>query len=328
MNVNILKSQKSAVDPLMATFIITRKCTIACPMCLFKCGPQRQETLSEELALKTLEEINRLKIKCIGITGGEPFLEFNLMNDLAKMANYYGMIVILVTNSHWALTKIIALEKLGELKKAGITRIQISIDDQHQSHIPLDRVYNAVQAAKELGFEDIKLIGSTIGNSEKFKFYLLYLQEFLGLEINEIDLIDGPRVSHKYYKDPSQKRYSISELENAKSLNIPVGKPFDCLKDLMIDINGDVYPCCNNFIGRIGNLYKSNLNEMLINTKNNKYLQMLNQRGPNGLAAYLDKNFNTGFYQDKYASWCELCARIFQKDSFKDLFVNGLPLST
>lgn len=313
----------SELTPLMATFIITRKCTIACPMCLFNCGPHRQETLPQDLALRTLDEINRLNIKYVGITGGEPFLEFRLMKEIAKRANCYGMKIILVTNSHWALTKEIAIKRLSELQRIGIERVQISVDDQHQLHIPLERIYNVAQAAKELGFKDIKLLGSTIGNTEKFKFYLLYLQEFLGLRIEGLDVIDGPRVSHQYYEDPSQMRYSIAELENAETLNIPIRKPRDCLMDLMIDINGDVYPCCNNFVGRLGNLYEMNLGEIHAYTKYNMHLQILNKSGPIGLARFIDEYFGTNFCNGRYASWCELCARIFQKSPFKNMLVSS-----
>ena len=75
----------------MVTIIITRKCIIACPMCFFGCSPERGEVISRGLALKAIEEINQLHVDTLGITGGEPFLEFDLMKELVEKAVSYKM---------------------------------------------------------------------------------------------------------------------------------------------------------------------------------------------------------------------------------------------
>lgn len=314
----------------MATFIISYKCPIKCPMCFFACGPDRNEIMSQDLALKTLEELNELEIKIIGIAGGEPFLQVDLMRELIKKAASYGMRIIVVTNAYWAISKDAALDRLNEFRKLGLTWIQISLDDQHQRFIPFERIANAIKAAIDLDFEDIKLIGSSRGNSEKFKYQLFYLREVLGVCLDKIDIVDRPRVSHQYFEDSEQKKYSFLELENIDSLPIQEPgdclKPGDCLTELMVDVNGDIYPCCNNFIGRIGNVSVNNLQEIAENLKFNKYYNIIKQGDPFKLARYLDQTLNTGFSNRKYASWCELCARIFQNDNFKDLLTNKHPL--
>ncbi len=306
----------------LATFIITYRCPISCPMCFFACGPNRDEVLSKSLALKTIEEVNELKINTIGITGGEPFLEVDLMRELVKKAASYGMTMIVVTNAFWGTSKKVALDRLEELRNLGLNWIQISLDDQHQQSIPIERVANVMAAAMQLDFEDIKLIGSSKGNSETFKYQLFYLQEVLGICIDNIDIIDRPRTSNQYFEDSEQVRYSFQELESIENLDLPITKPGDCLTELMIDVNGDIYPCCNNFIGRIGNLSANNLQNIVENLKFNKYFNLLKQYGPFSLARYLDKTFNTDFSNRRYGSWCELCARIFQNDYFRDLLAN------
>lgn len=294
-------------------------------MCFFACGPYRNEVISKDLALRTLEEINELKIKTIGIAGGEPFLQVDLMRELIKTASSFGMTTIVVTNAYWAISKDAALTKLDDLRKLGLNWIQISLDDQHQQFIPIDRVANALKTAIELNFEDIKLIGSSKGNSEKFKYQLFYLQEVLGVCIDKIDIIDRPRISHQYFEDSEQVKYSFQELENTESLDLPIKKPGDCLTELMVDVNGDLYPCCNNFIGRIGNVSVNNLQSTVENLRFNKYFNIIKQEGPFKLARYLDKTLNTGFSNRRYGSWCELCARIFQNDRFRDLLIMGDP---
>lgn len=299
----------------MATFIITYRCPISCPMCFFACGPDRKEVMFKDLALKTLDELNELKIQTIGITGGEPFLELDLMSELIKKAASYGMTIIVVTNAYWGISEDIAFSKLNGLRSLGLSWIQISLDDQHQQFIPIERVANVLKAAFKLDFEDIKLIGTSKGNTENFKYQLFYLQEVLGICLDEVDIIDRSRISHQYFEYPEQKRYSIEELEN----NLPMEKPGDCLSELMIDVNGDLYPCCNNFIGRIGNVSVNNLPSIIESLKFNKYFSMIKQDGPFKLARYLDETLNTTFSNERYGNWCELCGRIFQNKRFRDL---------
>jgi MoaA/NifB/PqqE/SkfB family radical SAM enzyme len=278
--------------------------------------------MHRELAFEALSEINKLKITKIGIAGGEPFVERDLMRTLVNKAASYGMTVIAVTNAYWATSQRAALNKLRDLRRSGLTWIQISLDDQHQQFVPITRVANALKAAIALDFEDIKLIGSSKGNSERFKYQLFYLQEVLATYIHNVDIIDRPRISHKYFQDSHQVRYSFEELENTESLDLPVKKPGDCLTELMVDVNGDIYPCCNNFIGRIGNVCAENLSSLIGKLKSNRYFNMIKRTSPFELAKYLDLNLNTNFRGKQYGSWCELCARIFQNERFSDLLTD------
>jgi MoaA/NifB/PqqE/SkfB family radical SAM enzyme len=312
-------------DFSMATFIITYECPISCPMCFFACGPNRNEVMPKDLALRILEEINELKMKTIGIAGGEPFLQVDLMHEVIRTASLLGLTTIVVTNAYWAVSKEAALDKLGDLKESGLNRIQFSLDDQHQRFIPIDRVANALEAAIELSIEDVKLLGCSKGNSERFKYQLFYLQEILGTSINRTDLVDRPRISHRYFEDPEQVRYTFQDLKNTESLDLSIGKPGDCLTELMVDVNGDLYPCCNNFVGRIGNVSECSLQSIVEYLRHNKYFDIIKRESPFGLAKNLDETLDTGFSNGQYGSWCELCAQIFQNDHLRDLLVSENP---
>jgi len=228
------------------------------------------------------------------------------------------MTAIVVTNGHWATTENVAFGKLSSLRDAGLTWIQISLDDQHQEVIPYDRVSNVVKAARALNFADIKIIGSSKGNSENFKYQLFYLQNVLGVDIDEIDLLDRPRVSHQHYTDSNQKRYPVADFVNEAEHLLP--KP-DCLNEMMIDVNGDVYPCCNNFVGRIGNISTNTLESTLKNARENRYCKLIGNGGPLNLALHLDRAFKTNYGSQHYSTWCEVCAQMFQNETVKDLLL-------
>jgi MoaA/NifB/PqqE/SkfB family radical SAM enzyme len=163
-------------------------------------------------------------------------------------------------------------------------------------------------------------VGSSRGNTDNFKYQLFYLQEVLGVDIKDIDLLDRPRVSHRYYEDPDQMRHDFSEFVNMEQYLLPAP---ECLTEMMIDVNGDLYPCCNNFVGRIGNLNSSRIREILETSNNNKCFNMILHGGPFKLATYLDGAFNTDFSKGRYSTWCELCARIFQYGSLNDLLTKS-----
>jgi|GEM_PF-2827800 len=306
----------------MATYIITYKCPLSCPMCFFSCNPQRDETISQELSLKILDQIKELEISFIGIAGGEPFLKLNLMKELIKKAYSYGMTAIVVTSAYWGISYKKALLKLKNLKELGLNWIQISLDDQHQQIVPMEMVANVLKAALKLDFEDIKLIGSSSGNSENFKYQLFYLEQVLGIDLKRIDIIDRPRVSHQYFEDHEQVKYPFEELENIEKLDLPITKPGACLTELMIDVNGDLYPCCNNFIGKLGNVFIEDIQSIIKNLNDNVYFRIIKQDGPFKLARHLDETQKTNFVNKRYGSWCELCGMIFQKKEFQDLLTN------
>jgi MoaA/NifB/PqqE/SkfB family radical SAM enzyme len=308
----------------LSTFIITYKCPISCPMCFFAAGPNRKEMLPEFVALKVLEESKKLHIPAIGIAGGEPFLYMDLMSKLIKEAAQSDMTIIVVTNAFWAASEETATQKLRYLKELGLKRIQFSLDDHHQRFIPLENVANALKAAVKLEYDDIKLLGASIGNTGKFKYQLFYLKEILGVDISSIDLIDRARTSHRYYFDEDQERYSFEELEHSDTNDLPVKKPGDCLSEMMLDVNGDIYPCCNNFVGIIGNTYTDNLDEILGKLHLNRYFRILKKEGPFALARYLDRTQGTNFVDKRYGNWCELCADIFQNNQFSKLLLPNI----
>lgn len=277
------------------------------------------------MALRTLEEARELEVPAIGIAGGEPFMNPDLLRKLITQAASFGMTTILVTNAYWAASRDEAMSRLSALREWGLDRIQLSLDDQHQEVIPIENVANAARAALALEYDDVKLLGTSVGNTRTFASQLFYVQELLDIPLERIDLIDRPRTSHTYFEDEEQMRYEFSELESAESLELPVRKPGDCLSEMMLDVNGDIYPCCNNFVGRIGNMHVDTFSDMIERLPSNEHFRILKKDGPFELARYLDETEGTDFSRKKYSNWCELCSRLFQEDLFRDLLTCSRP---
>ncbi len=133
-------------------FMLTYKCTIACPHCIVEAGPHRKEEMPLDRALAWIEQASTYRgrhIKGLALTGGEPFYSLENLARISAHGQALGFIVSVVTNAFWASTQDVALSVLS--KVPAIQMISISTDVYHQRSIRFDYIKNAVWAARELG---------------------------------------------------------------------------------------------------------------------------------------------------------------------------------
>lgn len=84
-------------------------------------------------------------------TGGEPFLNFDLLIRLTEIARELEIPATFVeTNCFWCTDQETCLRKLTELREAGLDGILISVNPFILEHIPLERVTLAVEASREV----------------------------------------------------------------------------------------------------------------------------------------------------------------------------------
>jgi hypothetical protein len=84
-------------------------------------------------------------------TGGEPFLDFELLVDVVSHGKRLRAEVSCVTNASWALSEEVTRSKLTRLKECGLTWLSVSVSRFHQEFIGLKRVQRALFAAAEVG---------------------------------------------------------------------------------------------------------------------------------------------------------------------------------
>jgi organic radical activating enzyme len=131
---------------------LTFKCEVACSHCSVKAGPHRTEAVDEREAFDWIRQAASYdggRVKAINMTGGEPFFDLPALRRLVRFIHEQGLFATSVTNASWARTPTAAIETLQSVPE--LLMIQISADEQHQKEIPLERVRNAVAAARELG---------------------------------------------------------------------------------------------------------------------------------------------------------------------------------
>ena len=140
---------------------ITDRCDFRCVYCMAEDMTflPRDEVLSLEECARLVRIFVGLGVTKVRITGGEPLVRKNalwLFNEIGTLDGLKEL--VLTTNGS-------QLEKQAEaLKLAGVKRINISVDSLDPQRFKsitrtgdLGKVLNGIQAAKQAGFEKIKL---------------------------------------------------------------------------------------------------------------------------------------------------------------------------
>lgn len=140
---------------------ITDRCDFRCVYCMSEDVQflPRDEVLSLEECARLVKAFVSLGVKKVRITGGEPLVRKDALWLFNEIGHLQGLNELVVTTNgsqleHQALA----------LKKAGVRRINISLDSLNTARFhqitrvgDLDKVMRGIAAAKQAGFERIKL---------------------------------------------------------------------------------------------------------------------------------------------------------------------------
>lgn len=84
-------------------------------------------------------------------TGGEPFLNFNLLESAVETAEFYGIPSTFVeTNAVWCVDKKLTKQKMLLLKNKGLKGILISVNPFYLEWVPFRRTKMAVETGYEI----------------------------------------------------------------------------------------------------------------------------------------------------------------------------------
>jgi cyclic pyranopterin phosphate synthase len=142
---------------------LTDRCNFRCFYCLPNGEPtkaRRSEVLSFEEIEKAVSIFVELGIEKIRLTGGEPMLRKNLPVLIEKLSVFKPQLKdIALTTNGFDLPK-----HAADLKTAGLDRITLSLDSLDRENFKnitgvdaLSDVLNAVEAARNFGFDPVKI---------------------------------------------------------------------------------------------------------------------------------------------------------------------------
>lgn len=140
---------------------VTDRCNMRCTYCVpaggFESIPH-PEILTYEEILRIVRISRSLGVCKFRITGGEPLVRRGIIGLIKEINSIEGVETTFTTNG------LLLKEKAGELKEAGVKRLNVSIDSLKADRFAsitktsaLDDVLAGIEASHQLGFNPIKL---------------------------------------------------------------------------------------------------------------------------------------------------------------------------
>jgi hypothetical protein len=223
----------SIPEPCSAGMFLSYKCNSACKHCMYACSPHwPADWISVEDAQRVLRQLartlrgRRSSPGRVGIneglhfTGGEPFLNFDLLLHLVETARRLGIAGVFVeTNGFWCQNDTTARERLSALQDAGLDGILISANPFLLEGIPFERTERAVRLSREIlshntmvyqGFfyEQFKDLG--LKGTLPFEEYL----DRAGHGLDHVELLANGRVPYKlaglFHTFPASRFFGMS----------------------------------------------------------------------------------------------------------------------
>ncbi len=323
---NVYNSQAARNEPKFKLWrsvglLLTYKCNAACQFCYYNCCPEKGGLMPVDMAVSAWQSLKILAGDSakIHVTGGEPFLYWDRLEEILKEAikQDLGKVDLIETNGFWAANEKIIRQRLKRLVELGMHRLKISTDPFHQEYVDIEPIRRLAEIATDiLGTERV----------------LVRWQKYLDDSAKMKSLSSAQR-EQKYISAVNDYPCRFTGRAAGRLAELVASKPIDaiasmnCKSDLLgakgvhIDPFGNVFSgTCSGII--VGNVGQACLEDIWkeFHPSQNEFVNILFNLGPFGL---LERSEGLGYKKAEfYADKCHLCTNIRQF-----FFDNGLEKS-
>ena len=280
--------------PLIVWIELTRKCNLRCKHCFITAGKPLEHELSLQEILLLLDDLKKIKVLSLVISGGEPMIHEDF-DHILKYACDLGFVVSVATNG-----LLITQERINRLpKKYEDLRISVSLDgadnyNPFRGKVSFKQITDKLLLLKNNGILTAAMVTMSSKNIHELRKILEWCIEhkivFRSVQFNPIGR-GGEGENKNYILNSSDVEKASSlwldetllEIEINKSIGICVAKILDYSFELVYSIkrcmggrfqayvcaNGDVYPCSictSNGTFKTGNIRENNFSEIWINS--------------------------------------------------------------
>lgn len=284
--------------------LITARCNAACTHCSTSCGPRQTTALSREDIFRLMDEAAAIedgKPLVFSLSGGEPFLNFDLLREIVAYGARLGGEVTCVTNGYWAASDEKARTLLATLRAAGLRRLGVSTSRFHQRYVKLARVQRALKIATDVGIDAV-LKYATTRSDESEAAALEAWARSIGISRCE------PFPVLPYLREGEELPQAEYRLEP--------GLPADTcpIPSLTLRETGTAYSCCapGGFVDflSLGNAVEEGLEPIYRRFLLNGRQKLLREKGPIQFARAIQARGLGHHLRKAYAGACDLCAHI------------------
>lgn len=327
-------------QPKSTGLMLSYKCNARCLHCMYACSPEWKADWLSQDRLKDIIEIlagnivsafpgeDRIGLNYgLHFTGGEPFLNFDLLKKAVNLAHQYSIPSLFAeTNSSWAVDDKTTYNKLKTLKDLGLKGILISVNPFFLEYVPFARVKRTVKISKQVFpeknvfvyqnyyYNKFKEMG--LESTLSFEDYLKQEGEDFAQNTEFFIMGRTPQELDKYNLK-SFPKYPVSQV-----INQPCQPSFLRRWHNHIDNYGNYIPgyCGGISLGKIYNLDK--LNQKGISPREYPVLFDIAQDNFQGLLE-LGREYGYQVKEEGYYSKCHLCLdirkKLNQEGDFKEL---------
>ncbi|MDU1955601.1 MAG: radical SAM protein [Peptoniphilus lacydonensis] len=270
--------------------LYTRKCTEKCPICCFCCSPKRNEKMDKDDAIKFINAAIDNEIRYIGISGGEPFI---YLEEIEEIMNHFReeCIFNITTNGFWAINKEKTREILERLAKNSLVALKISIDKYHLENISINNIKNILNESKKIGLKVV--VGTTILKNDNIGILLTQLKK---------ELISTGVFIHPCYK-VGRASICFNDIDFIYDDEIKIECPEGNI--IIIDYNGNIYPCGSIFAMEdsrcAGNFFETKFRDLISNCT--RICPNINE---------LNKYYNATRFKNNYIDSCDVCYKYYK----------------
>lgn len=269
-------------------------CNIRCAHCVAAGDIPDTIKMEPVRAMEIIRDLAEAGVTGISFTAGEPFLFFDDLLDLVSLCGELKIYSRVVTNCYWAKNPESTLQRLGLLKKCGLSQLRLSYSRWHQEHVPRQNVLNIASGCKKLQID--YFISFVTDFSEQDTGAEQYLRDNDLLFFPEPVIYDGRAESF------GRREIFTDYQKNCCAMN-PYLAP-----DLTL------YACCDagshfntTHFFKLGNLRDSSIESLFIKSETNELYNFIRFMGITDIASFL------GFSSRQIVTHrkCELCKMIF-----------------
>lgn len=311
-------------------FHYTDRCNIECAHCCVSSGPHRRAKMDPAFAAKVIGQAARLGIPAIKFTGGESLLYAEEILGLTDLAHREGLRVGVVTNGYWAPTVEQGLAFLEPFVRAGLTEVDISVDQWHLAFLKAEQVGCAIRAARAIGSLKVVLyrvlkITETVDDPAFYGDFGLAPDEITLESCNANDMIrqSGPEPGGRLlvrwaWVSRAGRGASLSpqEAPQAPCALVPSTGCGEVTRAPVIRPDGTLLACCSGSVPRplhVGNLQDMSLGALQDRMERNPLLQLIAARGPKQVRDALEQRGEARNLPASCDSICDLCKGILSR---------------
>ncbi|MEF8787699.1 MAG: radical SAM protein [Planctomycetota bacterium] len=150
--------------PVSGGLLLSYRCSCRCRHCMYACSPDWEaDWIGEDKLERGLSVLSDKIIPApagpdsmglnhgLHFTGGEPFLNYELLCSAVEMADEKGIPSLFVeTNAFWCTDKEEAEERLRHLKALGLKGMMISVNPFYAEYVPFERTQRCIEAGADV----------------------------------------------------------------------------------------------------------------------------------------------------------------------------------